>query len=132
MPGSTELVRVSAREKARNRVERLRKMLDEHNYRYYVLDDPGVPDAEYDRLFRELQALEQEHPDLVTSQSPSQRVGAQPLDGFVQGRYAVARLSLSNWFSEQDVVDFEIKENEVAGETFLNEMVSLFPVSGDL
>mgnify|MGYP002714518742 CR=1 FL=1 len=64
---------------AAQRIAALRQELDAHNYRYYVLDEPSVPDAEYDRLFRELQALEAEHPELVTPESPTQRVGGEAL-----------------------------------------------------
>jgi DNA ligase (NAD+) len=62
---------------AAKRIEQLRAELNEHNYRYYVLDEPSIPDAEYDRLFRELRALEEAHPELVSLDSPTQRVGAE-------------------------------------------------------
>jgi DNA ligase (NAD+) len=73
---------------------RLRAELERHNYRYYVLDDPAVPDAEYDRLFRELQALEAAHPELRTPDSPTQRVSGQVLEGFAPVRHAVPMLSI--------------------------------------
>ena len=76
------------------RILELRNELDAHNYRYYVLDEPSVPDAEYDRLFRELQALETEHPELVTPDSPTQRVGGEALSAFGQVRHEVPILSL--------------------------------------
>ena len=66
----------------KDKIQQLRRKLDEHNYRYYVLDDPLISDAEYDRLLRELQTFEEENPDLITPDSPTQRVGAQPLDAF--------------------------------------------------
>jgi DNA ligase (NAD+) len=65
-----------------NRVEALREQLNEHNYHYYVLDDPQISDAEYDVLLRELQAIETSHPELITPDSPTQRVGAAPLKAF--------------------------------------------------
>ena len=88
------------------RIEALRREIREHNYRYYVLDDPSVPDAEYDRLMRELEALEAEHPELVTPDSPTQRVGAEPADRFGEVRHALPMLSLANAFSEDDLHAF--------------------------
>ncbi len=90
-----------------DRIERLRRELDDHNYRYYVLDDPIVSDAEYDRLLRELQALEADHPELITPDSPTQRVGAQPSAGFSTVEHRVAMLSLANAFSEEEVAEFD-------------------------
>ena len=66
----------------KERIQKLRDEINYHNHRYYVLDDPVIPDAEYDRLLRELQALEEKHPELITQDSPTQRVGAQPLSAF--------------------------------------------------
>jgi DNA ligase (NAD+) len=88
------------------RIQQLREEINHHNYRYYVLDNPEVPDAEYDRLFRELQALEEAHPELVTSDSPTQRVGATPLKAFGEVRHEVPMLSLGNAFSDEEVHDF--------------------------
>ena len=76
---------------AAQRIEQLRAELDGHNYRYYVLDEPSVPDAEYDRLFRELQALEAEHSQLVTAESPTQRVGGEALAAFGEVRHGGTR-----------------------------------------
>ncbi len=84
----------------------LRATINQHNYRYYALDDPSVPDAEYDRLMRELQAIETEHPELITADSPTQRVGAEPLAGFKQVRHEVPMLSLDNVFNEQELKEF--------------------------
>ncbi|TVS11235.1 MAG: NAD-dependent DNA ligase LigA [Wenzhouxiangella sp.] len=94
-------------EQVRRRVERLRREIDEHNHRYYVLDAPTVSDAEYDRLLRELEALEAEHPELVRPDSPTQRVGARPADAFESVTHAVPMLSLANAFSEQEVSEFD-------------------------
>jgi DNA ligase (NAD+) len=77
-----------------SRAEALREQLNRHAYRYYVLDDPEIPDAEYDRLFQDLQRLEAEHPELVTPDSPTQRVMGQALEGFVPVRHAVPMLSI--------------------------------------
>lgn len=92
---------------AAQRIAALRAELDEHNYRYYVLDQPSVPDAEYDRLFRELQALEAEHPELVTPESPTQRVGGEALSAFGEVRHEVPMLSLGNAFEENDLRAFD-------------------------
>ncbi|MBC7377529.1 MAG: NAD-dependent DNA ligase LigA, partial [Burkholderiaceae bacterium] len=76
------------------RIAELRQLLHRYGHRYYVLDDPEVPDAEYDRLFRELQALEEAHPDLQSPDSPTLRVGGRVLDGFVKVRHQVPMLSI--------------------------------------
>jgi len=88
-------------------VEQLHARLREHNYRYYVLDEPAVPDAEYDRLWRRLQELEQANPELVTVDSPTQRVGAQPLREFRQVRHEMPMLSLDNAFNAEEMDEFE-------------------------
>lgn len=87
-------------------VERLRREIEEHNYRYFVLDAPTIPDAEYDRLMQRLRALEEAHPELVTPDSPTQRVGATPVSGFRPVRHSRPMLSLENAFSEEDVLAF--------------------------
>ena len=97
------------------RAEQLRHQIAYHNYRYYALDEPEIPDAEYDRLFRELQQLEQEYPGLVTPDSPTQRVGAAPLSGFDEVKHAIPMLSLGNVFSEQELSDFDRRVREGLG-----------------
>ncbi|MDZ7790009.1 MAG: NAD-dependent DNA ligase LigA [Xanthomonadales bacterium] len=94
------------------RMEALRDQLQEHNYRYYVLDDPVVSDAEYDRLLRELQELESDHPDLVSTDSPTQRVGARPAEGFDTVAHRIPMLSLGNAFSEEEVAEFDRRVRE--------------------
>jgi DNA ligase (NAD+) len=91
----------------RERARQLHEQLHEHNYRYYVLDDPVISDAEYDRLLRELQALEAAWPELVSPDSPTQRVGAAPLKAFGEVRHDMRMLSLDNAFSDQEVIDFD-------------------------
>ncbi|CAB3950953.1 DNA ligase [Achromobacter insolitus] len=86
---------------------RLRAEIEQHNVRYYVYDDPSISDAEYDGLMRELQALEAEHPELVTPESPTQRVGAAPVSAFGSVRHVVPMLSLGNAFDEEDVLAFD-------------------------
>jgi DNA ligase (NAD+) len=90
----------------KKRVEQLREQIRFHNHRYYVLDDPEIPDAEYDRLLRELESLEQQHPELITGDSPTQRVGAEPVKAFGQVRHRVPMLSLGNCFSEEELEAF--------------------------
>jgi DNA ligase (NAD+) len=85
----------------------LRRQIQYHDHRYYVLDDPEIPDVEYDRLFRELEALEAAHPEWVTPDSPTQRVGAEPLDAFPEIRHEVPMLSLANAFEASEAYDFD-------------------------
>lgn len=85
----------------------LRAEIERHNHAYYVLDAPSVPDAEYDRLFRELQELEQQHPEQLSADSPTQRVGAAPLKAFPPRRHGVPMLSLNNAFTAAEVEAFD-------------------------
>ena len=87
-------------------ITQLRAALDEANYRYYVLDEPTLTDADYDRKFQRLQQLETENPELVTPDSPTQRVGAAPADGFPSVAHAIPMLSLDNAFSRDDIFAF--------------------------
>jgi len=89
------------------RVQDLREQIHYHNYRYYVMDDPVISDAEFDRLLNELSRLEAEYPELVTPDSPTQRVGAAPLDKFETVPHRLAMLSLENAFSEAEAREFE-------------------------
>ncbi|HVN95599.1 MAG TPA: NAD-dependent DNA ligase LigA [Syntrophorhabdaceae bacterium] len=89
------------------RIEELRKTLEYHNYRYYVLDDPQVSDAEYDRLLKDLTDLEMKYPEFFDSNSPTQRVGATPLDEFSTVTHTVPMLSLQNAMTVQEIVDFD-------------------------
>src|SRR5919106_2816852 len=90
----------------------LRQQIEHHNYRYHVLDDPEVSDAEYDRLMRELKALEEQYPDLVTPDSPTQRVGATPVSELQEVVHARPMLSLDNAFAEEDLVAFDRRVRE--------------------
>ncbi len=91
---------------AEQRIGELRTEIEQHDYRYYVLDTPSVPDAEYDRLMRELQSLEAEFPRLVVPESPTQRVGGQPAEGFEEVRHRTPMLSLANAFSAEEIQQF--------------------------
>jgi len=88
-------------------LQSLKDQLNKHNYQYYVLDDPKIPDIEYDRLMRQLQEIEKHHPHLVSLDSPSQRVGGKPLESFSQITHVIPMLSLDNAFSAQEMLDFE-------------------------
>lgn len=87
-------------------IETLRETLRHHEYLYHVLDAPEIPDSEYDRLFHQLKALEQQHPELITPNSPTQRVGAKPLSGFAQITHEIPMLSLDNAFSDEEFYAF--------------------------
>ena len=94
------------------RVAALREAIRRHDHRYYVLDDPEIPDHEYDALMRELEAIEAAHPDLVTAESPTQRVGAAPSESFAEAVHPVAMLSLANGFDEDEVRAFDRRIRE--------------------
>ena len=101
-----------AEQSIKKRIATLRENINQHNYRYYVLDDPEIPDSTYDRLLVELTQLEQQHPEFITADSPTQRVGATPLDSFSEVQHEVPMLSLSNAFSDQDITDFDRRIRE--------------------
>jgi DNA ligase (NAD+) len=88
-------------------IEKLRHEINEHNYRYYVLDDPIVSDAEYDQLLQQLQQLEKQHPEFIKKDSPTQRIGAEPLKDFKEIQHKIPMLSLDNAFTEEDVIAFD-------------------------
>jgi DNA ligase (NAD+) len=97
---------MNASSATRKKLESLREEIRYHNYRYHTLDDIEIPDAEYDRLMRELQALEEKYPELVTPDSPTQRVGAEPSDALETVRHRVPMLSLENAFAEEELREF--------------------------
>ena len=101
------LLNISGKDAIRQRLQTLRQELNLHAHRYYVLDDPILADAEYDRLFQELVALEQQYPELISPDSPSQRVGGAPLAQFATVAHTVPMLSLENAFAAEELVDFE-------------------------
>src|SRR5215471_19327413 len=94
-------------------VEQLREELRHHEYQYYVLDNPEISDAEYDELMRKLQALEEKHPELITLDSPTQRVGGKPREGFVKVRHSSPMLSLDNALNESELRDFDRRVREL-------------------
>ncbi len=97
------------------RAAQLRDQINDHNYRYYVLDAPVISDAEYDRLLRELQRLEQEHPQLVTVDSPTQRVGAAPLAAFAKVTHSVPMTSMDNAFDDDELRDWDRRVRQGLG-----------------
>ncbi len=109
----------------KERIDELRKLLEQYNYEYYVLDNPSVNDAEYDRLMQELMMLENEHPEYQSPLSPSQRVGGLVQDEFAKVTHKRMMLSLANAFNEDDLRDFDKKVREVTGldkVTYMAEM----------
>ncbi|MGH8003564.1 MAG: NAD-dependent DNA ligase LigA, partial [Limisphaerales bacterium] len=101
--------------KTKARAEKLRELVNYHNYRYHVLDSPEISDAEFDRLFDELVELEKKHPELVSSDSPTQRVGAEPADEFRSVRHRLPMLSLNKVTSEEEFADFHRRVLELGG-----------------
>ncbi len=104
------------KEEARKQISKLRESINRHNHLYYVLDSPEISDAEYDRLMRRLSELEAQFPDLVTPDSPTQRVGAAPLAAFEEVRHSTPMLSLSNAFDEDEIREFDARVRKLLGE----------------
>ena len=110
---------MAAKKSPAARGEELRTLLHHHNYRYYALDRPEIGDAEYDRLFNELKALEAAHPELVTPDSPTQRVGGAVAEGFASVEHRVAMLSLDNAYNAEEIREFEARlQRALPGEIF--------------
>ena len=103
-------------------LDELKQQLNYHAYRYYVEDSPELPDAEYDRMMQQLLSIESEHPELVTIDSPSQRVGGKALDGFTQVQHEIAMLSLDNAFNDTELEAFEKRMND----RLIAKSISLF------
>ena len=107
------------------KIEALRDKIRHHEYRYYVLDDPEISDAEFDRLMIELKKLEAEHPELVTPDSPTQRVGGKPREGFVKAPHSSPMLSLDNTYSEDELRDWDRRVHELTGREELDYVCEL-------
>jgi len=101
-----------AKSSPKDKTVQLRDLIRHHEHRYYVLDDPEISDAEYDRLIRELKELESEHPELVSPDSPTQRVGGKPAEGFAAVQHASPMLSLDNAYSETELLDLDRRVRE--------------------
>ncbi len=97
------------------RIEDLRRLIDYHNYRYYALDQPEISDAEYDKIFRELVDLENRNPELITPDSPTQRVGFAPIEKFLPFRHEVPLLSLENAMNTEEALDFDRRVRKLLG-----------------
>ncbi|MHA6168434.1 NAD-dependent DNA ligase LigA [Bacillus mojavensis] len=104
------------KETAKQRAEELRRTINKYSYEYYTLDEPSVPDAEYDRLMQELIAIEEEHPDLRTPDSPTQRVGGAVLEAFQKVTHGTPMLSLGNAFNADDLRDFDRRVRQAVGD----------------
>src|SRR5579862_294175 len=100
---------------ARRAAERLREEIRHHEYQYYVQDQPEISDAEYDALVRQLQALEQDNPELLTPDSPTQRVGGKPREGFRKVPHSSPMLSLDNALNEEELAAFDRRVREGLG-----------------
>jgi len=111
--------------KNQKEIDELREVIRKHNYHYYVLDKPIISDYEYDRLMSRLITLEQDYPDLITPDSPTQRVGAKPLEEFKTARHLVPMLSLSNAFSDQELLDFDQRIKKNFSRQFFDYIVEL-------
>ena len=95
--------------KTGDKIKKLRRIIEEHNYQYYILDAPVISDNEYDTLFRELETLELKSPNLITAESPTQRVGAKPLEYFDTIKHRTPMLSLANAMSSENLIAFDIR-----------------------
>lgn len=114
---------MSAAKLVAQQINELRDQINDHNYRYYILDNPVISDAEYDRLFRALQQLESAHPTLITADSPTQRVGATPLKEFAQIKHHIPMLSLDNAFNETELIAFDKRVRQRLGTDNIIEYV---------
>ncbi len=106
-------------------IEELRELIRHHEYRYYVLDDPEISDFEFDRLMEQLKKLEEENPKLITPDSPTQRVGGKPREGFVKARHSSPMLSLDNTYNEADLRNWERRVHELSGRTDIDYVCEL-------
>src|ERR1700758_351308 len=106
---------MAAAKNPEKQIESLRDTIRHHEYLYYVLDNPEISDADFDKLMRQLKDLEAEHPSLVTPDSPTQRVGGKPREGFVKVPHSSPMLSLDNTYSEEELRDWEHRVHELSG-----------------
>jgi len=111
------------KEKIKKRIEELRKLIEYHNYRYYVLDSPEISDEEYDKLFKELVELEEKYPEFKSDVSPTQRVGAPPLKEFKTIKHTIPMLSLDNAFNDEDLINFEKRIKRILGDIEIDYVV---------
>src|ERR1700693_4471220 len=107
------------------RIESLREKIRHHEYLYYVLDHPEISDAEFDKLMQQLKDLEAEHPALITPDSPTQRVGGKPREGFVKVSHSSPMLSLDNTYSEEELRGWERRVHELTGRSEVDYVCEL-------
>src|SRR5664280_3789000 len=107
------------------KIATLREKIRYHEHRYYVLDDPEISDADFDRLMNELKALEAQHPELIAADSPTQRVGGKPREGFVKIPHSTPMMSLDNAYSEEELRDWERRVHELSGESRVDYVCEL-------
>lgn len=122
--------RVTEKTDVRGRIEDLREQVRYHNRRYHIEDSPEIPDAEYDSLVSELESLEAEHPELVTPDSPTQRVGGEPIEGFEEVRHAVPMLSLANARKTEDLREWDVRVRRLLGEDETPRYVTELKIDG--
>ena len=109
----------------KQKIKSLREQIRKHDYLYYVLNQPQIPDQEYDRLFSELKKLEQQHPQLITPDSPTQRISDRPIEGFAQVKHAIAMLSIDNTYSDEELQDFDQRVEKGLGTKNYSYVVEL-------
>src|ERR1700719_213248 len=107
------------------KIESLRETIRRHEYLYYVLDRPEISDAEFDKVMRQLKDAEAEHPELITTDSPTQRVGGKPREGFVKVPHSSPMLSLDNTYNEGELRDWERRVHELSGRSDVDYVCEL-------
>jgi DNA ligase (NAD+) len=107
------------------KVEALREKIRHHEYLYYVLDQPEISDLDFDKLMQQLKALETEHPALITADSPTQRVGGKPREGFIKVAHSSPMLSLDNTYNEDELRDWERRVHELSGRSEVDYVCEL-------
>ena len=116
---------VSSTKDVQKKIESLRGKIRHHEYLYYVVDNPEISDTEFDKLMQQLKDLEAEHPDLVTADSPTQRVGGKPREGFVKVPHSSPMLSLDNTYNEEELRDWERRVHELSGRSDVDYVCEL-------
>jgi DNA ligase (NAD+) len=116
---------VSSSKDVEKKMEVLREKIRHHEYLYYVVDNPGISDAEFDKLMQQLKDLEADHPDLITPDSPTQRVGGKPREGFVKVPHSSPMLSLDNTYNEEELRDWERRVHELSGRSDVDYVCEL-------
>ena len=116
---------MTAVKEAEKKIEALRDKIRHHEYLYYVLDNPEISDADFDKLMQQLKGLEAEHPSLLTPDSPTQRVGGKPREGFVKVRHSSPMLSLDNTYNEEELRDWERRVHELSGRSDVDYVCEL-------